>query len=129
MPLKACASVAICPMTYISRRMGRAVTPATQVTNGRMPASITIATCNPLVLTVYTANSGASHVMNRGWMWRALSLDSIVKTVRSTGALAYTTRKANEAAEKAINALNEIPDSNYKNALIDLARFAVQRNY
>jgi octaprenyl-diphosphate synthase len=56
-------------------------------------------------------------------------LDSIVKTVRSTGALAYTTRKANEAAEKAINALNEIPDSDYKNALTDLARFAVQRNY
>ena len=56
-------------------------------------------------------------------------IESIIKTIRATGALAYTARKAEEAADKAIAALNEVPDSDYKNALIDLARFAVQRNY
>jgi octaprenyl-diphosphate synthase len=56
-------------------------------------------------------------------------IESIIKTIRATGALAYTARKAEEAAEKAIAALNEVPDSKHKNALIDLARFAVQRNY
>jgi len=56
-------------------------------------------------------------------------IESIIKTIRATGALAYTARKAEEAADKAIAALNEVPDSEHKNALIDLARFAVQRNY
>jgi octaprenyl-diphosphate synthase len=56
-------------------------------------------------------------------------IESIAKTIRATGALAYTALKAQEAADKAIAALNEVPDSDYKNALIDLARFAVQRNY
>jgi octaprenyl-diphosphate synthase len=56
-------------------------------------------------------------------------IESIAKTIRATGALAYTARKAEEAADKAIEALHEMPDSDYKKALIDLARFAVQRNY
>ncbi|MGI9291226.1 MAG: octaprenyl diphosphate synthase [Gammaproteobacteria bacterium] len=59
----------------------------------------------------------------------AEQIDSIVKTIRSTGALAYTARRASEAAEKAVEALKEVPDSDYKKALIELARFSVQRQF
>jgi octaprenyl-diphosphate synthase len=56
-------------------------------------------------------------------------IDSIVNTVRTTGALAYTARKAQEAADLAIASLQGVPDSEYKDALGQLARFAVQRSY
>ena len=55
-------------------------------------------------------------------------LETISQAVRDSGALDYTARKAEDYAEQAINCLNVLPDSIYKSALADLARFAVQRN-
>ena len=37
--------------------------------------------------------------------------------------------KTAEEAEKAINALSVLPASEYKEALVSLAKFSVQRNY
>jgi len=54
-------------------------------------------------------------------------LDEIQAVVESTGALEYTAKRAQEAADVAINALTGIPDSEYKQAMIALADFAVQR--
>ncbi len=54
-------------------------------------------------------------------------LDEIQTIVESTGALQYTAERAQEAAEIAINALSGIPDSDYKQAMIAIADFAVQR--
>ncbi|NNL54389.1 MAG: octaprenyl diphosphate synthase [Woeseia sp.] len=54
-------------------------------------------------------------------------LDSIQEIVESTGALEYTAKRANEAADTAIEALSEIPDSEYRQALISIADFAVKR--
>jgi len=54
-------------------------------------------------------------------------LDEIQSVVESTGALQYTAERAQEAADMAINALSGIPDSNYKQALIAVADFAVRR--
>jgi octaprenyl-diphosphate synthase len=54
-------------------------------------------------------------------------LDEIQAIVESTGALQYTASRAQEAADVAINALTDIPDSEYKQAMIALADFAVQR--
>jgi len=56
-------------------------------------------------------------------------LDEILETINSTGALAYTMKKAEESAEQAIEALKAVPDSEFKDALIALARFAANRNY
>jgi octaprenyl-diphosphate synthase len=56
-------------------------------------------------------------------------IERIVGTIKATGALAYTTRKAEQAAQEAIAALEPLSDSNYKTALIELAQFAVQRQY
>jgi len=54
-------------------------------------------------------------------------LDDIQAIVESTGAMQYTTERAQEAADMAINALTGIPDSEYKQAMIAIANFAVRR--
>jgi octaprenyl-diphosphate synthase len=56
-------------------------------------------------------------------------IDGIVATIKATGALAYTTRLAEQAADAAIAALTPVPDSVYKDSLIQLAQFAVRRQY
>lgn len=55
-------------------------------------------------------------------------LDSILAIVRSSGALEYTEQKAHEQADKAISALACLPDSEHRNAMEELARFAVARS-
>jgi len=57
------------------------------------------------------------------------NIDQIVKTIKTTGALAYTARRAQEFSDLAINALNDVPDSSYKESLIALAHYAVARSY
>lgn len=53
--------------------------------------------------------------------------DQIMASLHSTGALDYTRQRANEEADKAISALQLIPDSQFKDALIGLAHTAVKR--
>jgi len=52
-----------------------------------------------------------------------------VAAIESTGANAYTARKAEDEARCAAEALTAIPESPYKQALLDLARFSVHRTY
>ena len=54
-------------------------------------------------------------------------LERITAIVESTGALQYTAARAQEAADSAIAALSDVPDSEYKQALIAIADFSVQR--
>jgi octaprenyl-diphosphate synthase len=55
-------------------------------------------------------------------------LEKVLKIMNECGSLKYTQLKAEQEAEKAINALDCLPDSDYKQALIGLARLSVQRN-
>ena len=57
------------------------------------------------------------------------NLNTILKAVRDCGALGYTAQRAQEQAEKAIASLRVLPDSEYRSAMEDLARFAVARTY
>ncbi|MBE1302308.1 MAG: octaprenyl diphosphate synthase [Alteromonadaceae bacterium] len=54
--------------------------------------------------------------------------DAIMLAMKNTNALEYTVAKANEARDQAIAALSPILDSDYKNALIELANIAVARD-
>jgi len=54
-------------------------------------------------------------------------LEKITAIIESTGALQYTAARAQEAADTAITALSDIPDSVYKQALVAIADFSVQR--
>ena len=62
--------------------------------------------------------------IEQGGLYR---LDEIRAVVESTGALQYTAARAQEAADLAIGALADIPDSDHKQALIAIAEFAVRR--
>jgi octaprenyl-diphosphate synthase len=55
------------------------------------------------------------------------NLAEIQAIIESTGALQYTAARAQEAADLAIDALSGIPDSDWKDALIAIAEFAVNR--
>ena len=54
-------------------------------------------------------------------------IEAIVATVRSSGALKYTAEQATHFADKAITCLQHLPKSKYRDAMHDLALFAVAR--
>jgi octaprenyl-diphosphate synthase len=56
-------------------------------------------------------------------------LDTILSAIQTTGALAYTLTRARESARQAIAALARVPHSVFKDALLELAEFAVDRRY
>lgn len=55
--------------------------------------------------------------------------DPIMQAIKATGALTYTAECAKKEAQTAIRALQPFPASPYKEALIGLAHFAVERVY
>jgi octaprenyl-diphosphate synthase len=57
------------------------------------------------------------------------AFNAVYEIITRTKAIEYTTGRADEEAQRAIDALNVLPKSEYKEALILLAKFAVQRNY
>ena len=60
---------------------------------------------------------------------RVERLAEVLAAVESTGGLTYSSALAARHAEAAISALGDLPDSPCKDALIGIARFAVQRTY
>jgi len=56
-------------------------------------------------------------------------VDAVLAAIESTGANAYTARRAQDEAERAIQALAAIPESPHKQALLDLARFSIHRTF
>ncbi len=57
------------------------------------------------------------------------AFNAVYEIVQRTQAITYTEQRADEEALKAIAALACLPDSEFKDALILLANFSVQRNY
>lgn len=57
------------------------------------------------------------------------NIDEILAAVESTGAITYTAQAAKDEAERAAKALREVPDSQYKDALVALTKIAVQRRH
>jgi octaprenyl-diphosphate synthase len=55
--------------------------------------------------------------------------DQILAAITTSGALDYTRQEAQKAARRATEAVLSLPDSQYKNALLALATFAVDRNH
>ncbi len=56
-------------------------------------------------------------------------IEEIRQAIESVGAIAYTARSAREEADRAIAALSVIEDSPYKEALIALADYSVERSF
>ncbi len=56
------------------------------------------------------------------------NLAAVMQALKDTKALEYATQKAQEEAQKAIDAIAFLPESEHKQALESLARIAVERN-
>ena len=56
-------------------------------------------------------------------------LDSVLETIKSTGAIEHTAGVAKHHADLACKALSNIAPSQYRNALLDLAQFSVDRKH
>lgn len=57
------------------------------------------------------------------------NLSNILEAVEAAGALDYTARLARDHADRAIACLDVLPDNEYRDAMIELTRFAVARTY
>jgi octaprenyl-diphosphate synthase len=55
--------------------------------------------------------------------------DAVLAAITSSGALDYTRNKAEAAAKRAADAIKNLPDSAYKQSLLQLCSFAVDRNH
>lgn len=56
-------------------------------------------------------------------------LDAVLETMATCGSLEWTQKRAEEEADKAIAALQILPDTPRREALIGLAHIAVQRDH
>ncbi|WP_290648230.1 octaprenyl diphosphate synthase [Aquisalimonas sp.] len=56
-------------------------------------------------------------------------IDAVLDAIETTGAIAYTRGLAEQAVDKAIASLTYLPESSYRNAMENLARFSVERDY
>lgn len=84
----------------------------------------------PLIYTLQAGTAGDRELIRRSIeRGSAAELDRITAAIESTGGLAYTARLARREAALAIEAIATLPDSAYKQALRELADFAVERTY
>lgn len=56
-------------------------------------------------------------------------LDQVMQAIEKSGALEYTAKCAKQEIQRALRAIEPLPESAYKEALIGLAKFAVERVY
>lgn len=84
----------------------------------------------PLIYAMQTAPKAEADVIRRAIVDADLTkLDQVVAIVRGSGGLEYTRNKALEHATAAQNALSDFPENSYKDAMIGLTDFSIQRAY
>ena len=82
----------------------------------------------PMIYAMQNASDGDRQLIRNAILEGGLDqLDQITTIIKSTGALQYTAAKAREAADLAIDSLTGVPDSDYKQALINIAELSIQR--
>src|SRR6266568_114282 len=81
------------------------------------------------------------HVMQRGSSEQAAlvrsaierggreEFEAVLQAIHSTGALEYVRNKAQDEARSAREAIAALPSSNYRDSLLELSAFAVERDY
>ncbi len=84
----------------------------------------------PLIYALQQANPTQRQLLTQAIREGSLnSLSEILEAIASTKAIEYTYAAARREALTAIEALHCVPDSPYRDALIELANFTIDRNY
>lgn len=82
----------------------------------------------PLIQAIKAATPDQAQLIKEAIKTGGLThLDEILAIVKNVGALDYCMLRAQEESQQAIAALDTVPDSIYKNALIGLAELALKR--
>ena len=83
----------------------------------------------PLIYTLRQGNNRQRELIRTAIEEGGLAqMDEVMDAIESTGSITYTARRAEDEASRASAALAAIPDSPYKQALLDLAHFSAHRN-
>jgi len=84
----------------------------------------------PLIYAMRNGTEAQSEVVRKAIEEGGLNyLDQVMEAIRQTGAIEYTEETARKEAELAIKQLAHLPESNYKQAMIDLAKYSVDRSF
>ncbi len=84
----------------------------------------------PLIYTLRQGNNRQRELIRAAIEEGGLAqIEEVMDAIESTGSITYTARRAEDEASRATAALTAIPDSPFKQALLDLAQFSAHRNY
>jgi len=87
----------------------------------------------PTLPLIYTINHGSetdSAIVREAIEKGGLdNIEKVTSAINATGAIEYTANCAKQESEKAIAALTVLPSSAYKEALLTLANFSVERSF
>jgi octaprenyl-diphosphate synthase len=84
----------------------------------------------PLIYTLRQGNNRQRELIRTAIEEGGLAqMDEVMDAIESTGSITYTARRAEDEASRATAALTAIPDSPFKQALLDLAHFSAHRSY
>jgi octaprenyl-diphosphate synthase len=84
----------------------------------------------PLIYTLRQGNNRQRELIRTAIEEGGLAqMEEVMDAIESTGSITYTARRAEDEASRATAALAAIPDSPFKQALLDLAHFSAHRSY
>jgi octaprenyl-diphosphate synthase len=84
----------------------------------------------PLIYAMRNSNADDAAVVRKAIEEGGLEyIDEVMTIINKTGAIEYTEQAARREAELAIEQLSHLPDSPYKQALVTLAEYSVNRSY
>ena len=84
----------------------------------------------PLIYALKHANPSQEQILREAIIKGGKDIiDDVITTIKSTKAIEYTAEVAKHEADLAINALADLPESPYTEALHTLAKFSVDRSY
>lgn len=83
----------------------------------------------PLIYALTQANAEGQALIRKAIEQGGLDdLDGILTVIKDTNAIDYTYQAAEKAVKRAINALTPLPEGEFKQALIELAKLSLNRN-
>jgi len=84
----------------------------------------------PLIFAMRNGSEEQSSVVRKAIEEGGLNyLDQVMDAIKQTGAIEYTEKTARQEAELAIQQLEHLPESEYKDAMIWLAKYSVDRSF
>jgi len=84
----------------------------------------------PIIYAMRHGNAQQQGLVRNALIHGGLSdFEPVLKAMREAGALDYTRAQAEASAREARESISTLPDSKYRDSLLELAAFAVTRNY